>query len=123
MVNFPADEYKAGKCGSAGRVFMHIGPAGHVEPCPLCRYSADDVNEKTLTESLASPFFTELRRRSAAWEHDGESCMLLAHEPEVAAIAADTGAVRTDGWGRRGSPAQSRAAGDARRRRERSRGA
>jgi len=96
VVNFPPDEYRAGGCGSAGRVFMHIGPAGHVEPCPLCRYSADNVNEKTLRESLASLFFTELRRRSPGWEHDGESCMLLAHEPKVAAIAAETGAARTD---------------------------
>lgn len=92
VVNFPPDEYRAGKCGSAGRVFMHISPSGRVEPCPLCRYSADNVNERTLKESLASPFFSELRRRSAVWDHDGESCMLLAHEAEVAAVAAETGA-------------------------------
>jgi MoaA/NifB/PqqE/SkfB family radical SAM enzyme len=96
MINFPADEYARGGCGSAGREFVHVNPQGCVEPCPLSRYAADNVNAVTLREALSSPFFAELRARSASWAHDGEGCLLLAHEADVAAIASTTGAVRTD---------------------------
>ncbi len=95
VVNFPADEYRYGTCGSAGRGFIHISPDGHVEPCPLVRYAADNVKRTGLGQSLASPFFTELRRRTETWTHDGEGCLLLAHEEELAAIAAETGAAST----------------------------
>jgi MoaA/NifB/PqqE/SkfB family radical SAM enzyme len=98
IVNFPADEYRGGSCGAAGRDFVHISPEGHVEPCPMCRYAADKVGEKSLKESLASPFLSELRRQTAQWEHDGRSCMLMEHDAEVAATASRTGAAKTDRW-------------------------
>ena len=92
LVNFPADEYRTGGCLSAGRGFVHLSAAGDLEPCTFCHYSPANLRTVGYLDALRLPFFSRLRDRFASRENPVETCMLLAHDDEVAQIAHESGA-------------------------------
>ncbi|MHC4982936.1 MAG: radical SAM protein [Planctomycetota bacterium] len=96
VVNFPPDEYAFGPCQSAGRGFIHINADGYVEPCPFSHYAADNVREKPLAEILGSRFFSRLREHFKDTPNPEGHCILFARQPQVEAIARQTGAFSTD---------------------------
>ncbi len=99
VVNFPADEYAVGPCQAAGRGMIHINADGCVEPCPFAHYAADNVRDTSLAEILASPFFAAIRDEISHLPNPRGECLLLAHTPQLCAIAQRTGATCTDTLG------------------------
>ena len=97
VLNFPPDEYQPGLgCQGAGKGFLHINADGFVEPCPFCRYAADNVKEKPLHRILGSTFFSSLRETFGENMDYRGTCMLFEKAETVKSIAASTGAIRTD---------------------------
>ncbi|HEX3029491.1 MAG TPA: radical SAM protein, partial [Clostridia bacterium] len=43
FIAFPGDEEKFGGCLAAGRGFVHIDPAGNIEPCPFSPFSDANI--------------------------------------------------------------------------------
>lgn len=83
---FPGDEEAMGGCLAAGRGFVHINPAGGVEPCPFSPVSDSSISELSLKDALKSPFLTALRASGAMEiEHLG-GCALWDKKKEVQAL-------------------------------------
>jgi MoaA/NifB/PqqE/SkfB family radical SAM enzyme len=95
LVNFPEAEYRRGGCMSAGAGFVHISATGDVEPCVFSHYSTHNLRRSSYLEALSSPFFQEIRDRFSEEPNPTGTCMLLKHQPEVAAIAGRYGAKET----------------------------
>jgi len=80
---FPGDEDALGGCLAAGRGFVHINPAGGVEPCPFSPFSDRSIAECSLTDALASPFLESVRSSGAMqMEHLG-GCALWNKKEQV----------------------------------------
>jgi MoaA/NifB/PqqE/SkfB family radical SAM enzyme len=83
---FPGDEDAMGGCLAAGRGFVHINPAGGIEPCPFSPSSDRNVSEYSLKDALNSPFLAQLRASGAMeLEHLG-GCALWNKRKEVEAL-------------------------------------
>ncbi len=70
FVAFPGDEELYGGCLAAGRGFVHISPAGRVEPCPFAPFSDASLQDLSLREALQSRFMRAIREDG---EHLGET--------------------------------------------------
>jgi MoaA/NifB/PqqE/SkfB family radical SAM enzyme len=53
-------------CIAGGRRYVHINHRGEVEPCAFVHFAVDNVREKSLTEVLKQPFYSEMRKRVQA---------------------------------------------------------
>ncbi len=62
IFDFPNMGHMAIGCVAAGNDYTHINANGDVEPCAFFHYSDSNINEKSLRESLASPFFRHFRQ-------------------------------------------------------------
>lgn len=83
---FPGDEEAMGGCLAAGRGFVHINPAGGVEPCPFSPVSDSSISNISLKEALQSPFLAALRASGAMEiEHMG-GCALWDKREEVQSL-------------------------------------
>lgn len=58
---FPGDEDALGGCLAAGRGFVHINPAGELEPCPFAPYSDMNLKNTPLKDALKSELFNKIR--------------------------------------------------------------
>jgi MoaA/NifB/PqqE/SkfB family radical SAM enzyme len=96
LLNLPPDEYKEGKCQSAGRGLIHINADGFVEPCPFCHFASDNVKDTPLVNALGSGFLRSLRDSFGPGRTPSGGCLLFENSAEVAAIAAKTGAFSTE---------------------------
>ncbi len=91
----PGEEEKFGGCLAAGRGFVHINPAGNLEPCPFAPYSDTNLENISLEEALRSEFLkvirqnhdklTETRGGCALWENRAWVQSLLSVDAEVPA--------------------------------------
>jgi MoaA/NifB/PqqE/SkfB family radical SAM enzyme len=61
FIAFPGDEKNFGGCIASGRGFIHISPAGNVEPCPFAPFSDSNINDKSLKECIQSDFLSKIR--------------------------------------------------------------
>lgn len=61
FIAFPGDEEYFGGCIASGRGFIHINPAGDLEPCPFAPFSDSNLKNKTLKECLQSDFLKKIR--------------------------------------------------------------
>jgi len=76
FVAFPGDEEEMGGCLAAGRGFVHINPAGNLEPCPFAPYSDANVRDVSLAEALRSRFLDEVRARHTLLNEGASGCAL-----------------------------------------------
>ena len=76
FVAFPGDEEEMGGCLAAGRGFVHINPAGNLEPCPFAPYSDANVRDSSLADALRSRFLHEIRMRHEILNEGSSGCAL-----------------------------------------------
>jgi len=61
FIGFPGDEGTYGGCLAAGRGFVHVNPAGGLEPCPAAPFSDADLTKTALKDALRSGLLEEIR--------------------------------------------------------------
>ena len=96
IIHSPGDEELFGGCVSAGRGFAHVTPSGDLTACPVSNIATHNLKNVTLREGFASPLFTKIRENEQLLENEGTPCSLFAHPKEVAELAKEVDAYRTD---------------------------
>jgi len=94
FVIVPEDEDIMGGCGAAGRSFIHLGPDGSITPCPFVPYARHRFPEQSLLDAVRGEYFSELRRRSLAWEELDGPCAYRSAAGELREISERHGALR-----------------------------
>lgn len=85
-------------CPAAVGISHHIGPSGHIEPCPPIQFAVDDVNDgRELARVFAESGFLTRFRAMAVGASRG--CVLLEDPDGLAAFVREEGAVDTSGRG------------------------
>jgi MoaA/NifB/PqqE/SkfB family radical SAM enzyme len=88
LVQFPFDEYGDDNvCSGAGRVSLHVGSTGEIEPCPFVPVSFGNVRDGGLLAAVHSPLLREIRERPHLLKREREACSLFEHLDEVRSIA------------------------------------
>jgi MoaA/NifB/PqqE/SkfB family radical SAM enzyme len=59
--DFWSDGTLTGGCIAGGRFYFHINHRGDIEPCIFCHFATHNINNCSLAEALASPFFREIK--------------------------------------------------------------
>jgi MoaA/NifB/PqqE/SkfB family radical SAM enzyme len=85
---FPGDEDRFGGCLSAGRGFIHISPAGDLEPCPAAPLSDTNCTHMPLREALRSPFLQTIRSHHTRLTEKGGGCALWTRREWAASLLA-----------------------------------
>lgn len=83
---FPGDEDYYGGCLAAGRGFVHISPAGDLEPCPAAPYSDANLANVPLSGALKSRLLARLRKEPAVLAETEGGCALHANKAWVEAM-------------------------------------
>ncbi len=76
-VDFWGDGPEMMGCIAGGRQYIHVNAKGDVEPCTFVHLATHNVKDSTLTEALASPFMTAVRKGAP---YDGNMlrpCMIV----------------------------------------------
>lgn len=76
FIAFPGDEEAFGGCLAAGRGFIHVSPAGDLEPCPFAPYSDTNLRDRGLREALESRFLQEIRKNHSRLTETAGGCAL-----------------------------------------------
>lgn len=76
FISFPGDEKIYGGCLAAGRGFVHISPAGRLEPCPFAPYSDTDLRVVSLKQGLSSVFLERIRQSDEHLDETEGGCAL-----------------------------------------------
>jgi len=86
-----------GLCPAATGIGHHIGPGGHIEPCPPIQFAAEQVNgQSTAAQISGSTFFKEFREQVSSATR---GCVLMDDPELLARIVNETGARDTSGRG------------------------
>jgi MoaA/NifB/PqqE/SkfB family radical SAM enzyme len=86
-----------GHCLGAGRGWLHVGPSGDVEPCPLAPVSRENVRRGGLVAAFSSPFLRALREDANIMTRKGNACGLHESVDEIEDFAAGLGYPTTSG--------------------------
>ena len=86
FIGFPGDEDAYGGCLAAGRGFVHVSPAGNLEPCPAAPYSDANLAEMPLKEALASRVLERIREAPEVLTETSGGCALRANRAWVQEI-------------------------------------
>ncbi len=76
-VDFWGDGPEMMGCIAGGRQYIHVNAKGDVEPCTFVHLATHNVKDSTLTEALASPFMSAIRKGAP---YDGNMlrpCMIV----------------------------------------------
>ncbi|MGB4441469.1 MAG: radical SAM protein [Coriobacteriia bacterium] len=92
VMDFWNDAPYVGGCIAAGREYLHINSNGDVEPCIFTHFAVDNINDKSLSDALGSPFFTAIRDRQPYSENLLRPCMLIDNTSVVREVVHETGA-------------------------------
>jgi MoaA/NifB/PqqE/SkfB family radical SAM enzyme len=85
----------SGGCISGGRLYFHINHRGDVEPCIFCHFATHNINECSLVEALASPFFKSIRENQPFSYNTLRPCPMLDHHQAMWSIVQQNGARST----------------------------
>lgn len=94
FVAFPGDEAEAGGCLAAGRGFIHISPAGDVEPCPFAPYSDASVASMSLKDALQSELLRRIRDNHEQLRETRGGCALWENRELVERLVRKGGEPR-----------------------------
>jgi MoaA/NifB/PqqE/SkfB family radical SAM enzyme len=82
IIDFANIGHMAFGCVAAGNEFVHINAHGDLEPCSFFHYSDVNINDKPLTEALASHFFRHFRKAKPFSSNPHRPCPIM-DAPEV----------------------------------------
>jgi MoaA/NifB/PqqE/SkfB family radical SAM enzyme len=77
LADFWNDGPMVGGCLAGGRTYLHINACGDVEPCVFCHFAVDNIRDKSLTDILASDFFTAIREKQPYNDNLLRPCMII----------------------------------------------
>ena len=83
FIGFPGDEDAYGGCLAAGRGFVHISPAGDLEPCPAAPFSDANLAQVPLREALRSRLLARIREEHGVLTESTGGCALRANRAWV----------------------------------------
>jgi MoaA/NifB/PqqE/SkfB family radical SAM enzyme len=89
FIVFPGDEDAYGGCLAAGRGFVHISPAGRLEPCPFAPYSDVNVRDVSLRDALGSPLLAAIRAGHDKLSETSGGCALWTQREWVSSLLDD----------------------------------
>lgn len=95
-MDFQNDAEYVGGCIAGGRNYLHINPAGDVEPCVFIHYSNANIHDCTLLEALKSPIFMEYRKGQPFNKNMLQPCPMLENPECLRAMVKRAGAHSTD---------------------------
>lgn len=84
-------------CIAGGR-YLHIIHNGDVEPCVFVHFAVDNIKNKSLKETLTSPFFKAFQKREPYMDKDEKEpnllrpCSIIDHPYVLREIVKETGA-------------------------------
>lgn len=76
----------AAGCISGGRCYFHVNHKGDVEPCIFCHFATHNVNNCTLVEALASPFFKSIKESQPFGYNTLRPCPMIDHHSAMWSI-------------------------------------
>ena len=79
VMDFWNDAPYVGGCIAGGKEYVHINSHGDVEPCIFVHFAVDNIQEKSLEDALASPYFAAIRARQPYDSNLLRPCMLIDH--------------------------------------------
>lgn len=79
FIGFPGDEEQYDGCLAAGRGFLHINPAGDVEPCPFAPFSDSNVKDKGIKAALQSELLSKVRLAHDKLKETDGGCALWSN--------------------------------------------
>lgn len=83
---FPGSEIDLGGCLAAGKGFVHINPAGEVQPCPFSPYSDSSLKDMSFIEALQSPLLITIRENADRLDETNGICALWQNREWVASL-------------------------------------
>ena len=95
-LDFQNDGEFVGGCIAGGRRYLHINPAGDVEPCVFIHYSNVNIRDCSLLEALQSPIFMEYYREQPFNDNLLRPCPMLENQDALAEMVERSGAHSTD---------------------------
>jgi len=94
IIDFANNGHMAFGCAGAGHGFAHINANGDMEPCAFFHYSDVNINEMSLREALASPFFRHYRKTRPFSGNPHRPCPIM-DVPEVLKVLSESPGVRS----------------------------
>lgn len=91
IIDFANNGHKAYGCVAAGNDFAHINANGDLEPCAFFHYSDSNINNKTLIEALASPFFKHFRKAKPFSSNPHRPCPIMDVPDMLKYLSEDKG--------------------------------
>ncbi|MFH1647474.1 MAG: radical SAM protein [Chloroflexota bacterium] len=91
-IDFWNDGPLAGSCLAGGRHYFHVNHRGDVEPCIFCHFTTHNVNESSIGEVLASPFFKAIREAQPLSHNTLLPCPIIDHPDTLWNLIQEHGA-------------------------------
>lgn len=91
-IDFWNDGTLTGGCIAGGRLYFHVNHRGDVEPCIFCHFATHNINECTLAEALASPFFMTIKESQPFSYNTLRPCPMIDHPQTMWSIIQQHGA-------------------------------
>lgn len=88
-------EYVSG-CIAGGRRYLHINPAGDIEPCVFIHYSDSNIREDTLLEALKSPMMMSYYENQPFNKNMLRPCPMLENPGQLREMVKKANAKSTD---------------------------
>ena len=95
LVDFWNHGVLSGGCIAGGRLYFHVNHRGDVEPCIFCHFATHNINECSLAEALASPFFNSIRESQPFSYNTLRPCPMIDHHQVMWNIIQQNGARST----------------------------
>lgn len=95
-MDFQNDAEYVGGCIAGGRRYLHINPAGDVEPCVFIHYSNANIHNCSLLDALKSPIFMAYHDGQPFNDNMLRPCPMLENPEKLKEMVNKTGAASTD---------------------------
>jgi MoaA/NifB/PqqE/SkfB family radical SAM enzyme len=92
MADFWNHGILTGGCIAGGNLYFHINHRGDVEPCIFCHFATNNINQCSLVEALASPFFKSIRENQPFGYNTLRPCPMIDHHQVMWSIIQKSGA-------------------------------
>ncbi len=93
--DFWSDGALTGGCIAGGRQYFHINHRGDVEPCIFCHFATHNINDCSLGDALASPFFKSIRDSQPFSYNTLRPCPMIDHPHKMWNIIQENNARAT----------------------------